>query len=203
MRGRRHLEVTGDPCQPLLVMNSRGRRCLNAQVPAPFCLLPRQGCWLREDPVREGQRNQHQRPVSQDPARADRRQADALIVTRTTGWHAASATGGHCPRIEGQGAALRATEQLDRYQHGWKAGKAFLDMLGVFAEFGDQPAQGTADESGIAKAKAAGVYKGRPPSADSAKVQQLKAEGWDPSDRPQARHWSRGRFIGSLEGHRC
>ena len=34
---------------------------------------------------------------------------------------------------------------------------------------------------GIAKAKAAGVYKGRPASIDTARVQQLKAEGWGPS----------------------
>ena len=31
---------------------------------------------------------------------------------------------------------------------------------------------------GIAKAKAAGVYKGRPASIDPAQVRQLKAEGW-------------------------
>ena len=34
---------------------------------------------------------------------------------------------------------------------------------------------------GIAKAKAAGVYKGRPASIDPAQVRQLKAEGWGPS----------------------
>jgi hypothetical protein len=33
----------------------------------------------------------------------------------------------------------------------------------------------------ITKAKAAGVYKRRPSSVDSAKVQPLKAEGWGPS----------------------
>ena len=34
---------------------------------------------------------------------------------------------------------------------------------------------------GIAKAKAAGVYKGRPASIDPAQTQQLKAEGMGPS----------------------
>jgi DNA invertase Pin-like site-specific DNA recombinase len=34
---------------------------------------------------------------------------------------------------------------------------------------------------GIAKAKAADVYKGRPASIDPAQVQQLKAEGMGPS----------------------
>jgi len=60
------------------------------------------------------------------------------------------------------------------------AGKCFLDMLGVFAEF-ETNLRKERQMEGIAKAKAAGVYKGRPPSVDSAKVQQLKAEGWGPS----------------------
>ena len=34
---------------------------------------------------------------------------------------------------------------------------------------------------GIAKAKAAGVYKGRPASINPAQVQRLKAEGWGPT----------------------
>ena len=34
---------------------------------------------------------------------------------------------------------------------------------------------------GIAKAKAAGVYKGRPPSVDRAKIADLKAQGFGPS----------------------
>ena len=34
---------------------------------------------------------------------------------------------------------------------------------------------------GIAKAKAAGVYKGRPASIDPAQIRQLKAEGVGPS----------------------
>jgi len=42
----------------------------------------------------------------------------------------------------------------------------------------DQPAQGAA---GIAKAKSAGVYKGRPASINAAQVRQLKAEGMGPS----------------------
>jgi DNA invertase Pin-like site-specific DNA recombinase len=50
------------------------------------------------------------------------------------------------------------------------AGKAFLDMLGVFAEF-ETNLRRERQLEGIAKAKAAGVYKGRPPSIDVRKVQ--------------------------------
>ena len=59
------------------------------------------------------------------------------------------------------------------------AGKAFLDMLGVFAEF-ETNLRKERQLEGIAKAKAAGIYKGRPASIDPARVQQLKAEGWGP-----------------------
>jgi DNA invertase Pin-like site-specific DNA recombinase len=44
---------------------------------------------------------------------------------------------------------------------------------------------------GIAKAKAAGVYKGRPVSIDPAQIQQLKAEGMGPSQI--AKHLGIGR----------
>ena len=60
------------------------------------------------------------------------------------------------------------------------AGKCFLDMLGVFAEF-ETNLRKERQMEGIAKAKAEGVYKGRPPSIDCAKVLELKAEGWKPS----------------------
>jgi DNA invertase Pin-like site-specific DNA recombinase len=49
-------------------------------------------------------------------------------------------------------------EHLDT---GTAAGKCFLDMLGVFAEF-ETNLRRECQLEGIAKAKAAGVYKGRP-----------------------------------------
>jgi hypothetical protein len=36
---------------------------------------------------------------------------------------------------------------------------------------------------GIAKAKAAGVYKGRPPSIEASRVRERRAQGMRPSDR--------------------
>jgi len=76
--------------------------------------------------------------------------------------------------LKAKGAALKATEQpIDTST---AAGKAFLDMLGVFAEF-ETNLRRERQLEGIAKAKAAGVYKGRPASIDTAEIARLKAEG--------------------------
>jgi Resolvase, N terminal domain/Helix-turn-helix domain of resolvase len=60
------------------------------------------------------------------------------------------------------------------------AGKAFLDMLGVFAEF-ETNLRKERQLEGIAKAKAAGVYKGRRPTVDVLRVRALRQEGIGPS----------------------
>jgi DNA invertase Pin-like site-specific DNA recombinase len=76
--------------------------------------------------------------------------------------------------LKAKGAALKATEQpIDT---GTAAGKCFLDMLGVFAEF-ETNLRRERQLEGIAKAKAAGVYRGRKPSVDAVEVKRLKAEG--------------------------
>jgi DNA invertase Pin-like site-specific DNA recombinase len=64
-------------------------------------------------------------------------------------------------------------------------GKAFLDMLGVFAEF-ETNLRRERQLEGIAKAKEAGVYKGRPASIDPARVRQLKADGLGASNIAKA-----------------
>ncbi len=56
------------------------------------------------------------------------------------------------------------------------SGKAFLGMLGVFAEF-ETNLRKERQAEGIAKAKIAGVYKGRPATIDSAAVRRLREEG--------------------------
>ncbi|MGJ0534437.1 MAG: recombinase family protein [Methylocystis sp.] len=56
------------------------------------------------------------------------------------------------------------------------SGKAFLGMLGVFAEF-ETNLRKERQLEGIAKAKAKGVYKGRPPSIDAEVIRKLKAQG--------------------------
>jgi DNA invertase Pin-like site-specific DNA recombinase len=73
--------------------------------------------------------------------------------------------------VKAKGASLRATEQpIDTST---AAGKCFLDMLGVFAEF-ETNLRKERQLEGIAKAKAAGVYKGRPVTIDQAKVSEIK-----------------------------
>src|SRR6204780_1795918 len=76
--------------------------------------------------------------------------------------------------VRAKGASLKAIEQpIDT---GTVAGKCFLDMLGVFAEF-ETNLRRERQMEGIAKAKAAGVYKGRPASIDTGRVRELKDEG--------------------------
>jgi DNA invertase Pin-like site-specific DNA recombinase len=76
--------------------------------------------------------------------------------------------------VKARGASLKATEQpIDT---GTVAGKCFLDILGVFAEF-ETNLRRERQLEGIAKAKAAGVYKGRPASIDAAAVRKLKQDG--------------------------
>ena len=76
-----------------------------------------------------------------------------------------------------RGAFLRTTEQP--VDTSTPAGKAFLQMLGVFAEF-ETALRRERQMEGIAKAKAAGVYKGRKPSVDVAAVRELRASGVGP-----------------------
>jgi DNA invertase Pin-like site-specific DNA recombinase len=76
--------------------------------------------------------------------------------------------------LKAKGATLKATEQpIDTSS---AAGKAFLDTLGVFAEF-ETNLRRERQMEGIAAAKLRGVYKGRPSSIDAVKVAALKAEG--------------------------
>lgn len=75
--------------------------------------------------------------------------------------------------LRAAGVTLKATEQpIDTST---AAGKAFLDMLGVFAEF-ETNLRRERQLEGIATAKAKGVYKGRKPSIDHAEVHRLKVE---------------------------
>lgn len=79
-------------------------------------------------------------------------------------------------QLRDKGAHLKATEQpIDTST---PAGRAFLQMLGVFAEF-ETAIRRERQLEGIAKAKAKakGVYKGRKPSAPVDEVKRLKAEG--------------------------
>jgi len=75
--------------------------------------------------------------------------------------------------LKARGVSLKATEQpIDTAT---AAGKAFLDMLGVFAEF-ETNLRRERQLEGIRAAKAKGIYKGRKPSIDVAEVRRLKNE---------------------------
>jgi DNA invertase Pin-like site-specific DNA recombinase len=75
--------------------------------------------------------------------------------------------------LKAKGVALRATEQP--VDTGTAAGKAFLDMLGVFAEF-ETNLRRERQLEGIKAAKAKGVYKGRKPTIDVGEVRRLREE---------------------------
>src|SRR4051794_19872442 len=89
--------------------------------------------------------------------------------------------------VKARGACLKGHRAADRYGH---SGKCFLDMLGVFAEF-ETNLRRERQLEGIAKARAAGIYKGRPASIDAAQLRELKAQGMGPSDI--AKHLKIGR----------
>jgi len=81
--------------------------------------------------------------------------------------------------IRAKGAHLRATEQpIDTSS---AAGVAFLQMLGVFAQF-ETALRKERQMEGIAKAKAAGVYTGRKATVPVEDVRRLKAEGVSPTE---------------------
>jgi len=97
--------------------------------------------------------------------------------------------------LKGRGVALKATEQP--VDTGTAAGKAFLDMLGVFAEF-ETNLRRERQMEGIAAAKLRGVYKGGKPRIDPEAVRQLAAQGVRPSHIARQLNISRGtvyRFL--------
>lgn len=76
--------------------------------------------------------------------------------------------------LRSKGAHLKATEQA--IDTSTPAGMAFLQMLAVFAQF-ETAIRRERQLEGIAKAKKAGVYRGRKPSVPVAEVRRLKGEG--------------------------
>ena len=77
-------------------------------------------------------------------------------------------------KLKEKGVTLKATEQpIDTST---SAGKAFLDMLGVFAEF-ETNLRKERQMEGIRSAKERGVYKGRKISIDRNRVRDLWSKG--------------------------
>jgi DNA invertase Pin-like site-specific DNA recombinase len=96
------------------------------------------------------------------------RKGDALVVTSIADLQAIVAT------IKSRGATLVCTEQP--VDTSTAAGKALVDMLGVFAEF-ETNLRKERQLEGIAQAKAAGVYTGRKASIDPARIREMVEEG--------------------------
>jgi DNA invertase Pin-like site-specific DNA recombinase len=100
--------------------------------------------------------------------------------------------------VRAKGASLKATEQSG-IDTSTAAGKCFLDMLGVFAEF-ETNIRRERQLEGIARAKAAGVYKGRPASIDAARVREMKAQGLGSTAIARALGIGRASVYRVLEG---
>jgi len=71
------------------------------------------------------------------------------------------------------------------------SGKAFLDMLGVFAEF-ETNLRRERQAEGIAAARQRGVYRGRPAQIDMAAIQAELAKGLSPTEIARSMGVSRG-----------
>ena len=83
--------------------------------------------------------------------------------------------------IEAKGASLEILDQ--RIDTGTASGKAFLQMLGVFAEF-ETNLRKERQIAGIAKAKEERpeAYQGRRPTTDGSKIKTMLDEGMKPSE---------------------
>ena len=83
--------------------------------------------------------------------------------------------------LEERGATLEILDQ--KIDNGSASGKAFLQMLGVFAEF-ETNLRKERQIAGIAKAKAErpDAYKGRPASVDGVAVRNLLNAGLKPTE---------------------
>src|SRR5262249_42012259 len=100
------------------------------------------------------------------------REGDELVITRIDRLaRSISDLQDIVRELKAKGVSLRATEQpIDTM------GKCFFDILGVFAEF-ETNLRKERQLEGIAKAKAAGVYKGRKRKVPLEEVKALKEAG--------------------------
>ncbi len=118
------------------------------------------------------------------------RQGDTLVVTRIDRLaRSMKDLQDIVHELKGKGVALKATEQpIDTST---AAGKAFLDMLGVFAEF-ETNLRRERQAEGIEAAKARGAYKGGKSRIDPEAIRKLAAEGMKPTHIARELGISRG-----------
>lgn len=92
-------------------------------------------------------------------------------------------------QLKEKGAHLAATEQP--VDTSTPAGKAFFDMLGVFAEF-ETNLRRERQAEGIKAAKRKGVYRGRPAKIDVSAIQAMLSAGLSPTEIAREMGISRG-----------
>ena len=92
-------------------------------------------------------------------------------------------------KLKDKGAHLAATEQP--VDTSTAAGKAFFDMLGVFAEF-ETNLRRERQAEGIVMAKQRGAYRGRPPRIDMEDIKHRLARGQSPTEVARELGISRG-----------
>ncbi|WP_338243788.1 recombinase family protein [Aurantiacibacter hainanensis] len=108
------------------------------------------------------------------------REGDTLIVTRLDRLARSVSDLFHViEQLQQKGVAFRCLQQggVDTDS---STGRLMLAILGAVAAF-EADIRKERQMEGIAKAKAAGVYKGRKPSIDSAKVRRLHEQGMRPA----------------------
>jgi DNA invertase Pin-like site-specific DNA recombinase len=100
-------------------------------------------------------------------------------------------------KLKEKGASLKCLEQdVDTSS---ASGRAFFQMLGVFAEF-ETALRRERQMEGVLKAKAEGRYKGRPVTVNSALVRQLREQGKVPTEIARDLNISRASVYRALEG---
>ena len=99
--------------------------------------------------------------------------------------------------LKDKGAHLAATEQP--VDTSTAAGKAFFDMLGVFAEF-ETNLRRERQAEGIAAAKQRGAYRGRPPRINMEAIRHRLAMGLSPTQVARELGISRGTVYKARAG---
>ena len=100
-------------------------------------------------------------------------------------------------KLRERGANIAATEQP--VDTSTAAGKAFFDMLGVFAEF-ETNLRRERQAEGIAAARRRGAYRGRPPTIDMEEIRTRIAEGQSPTRIAREMGISRGTVYKAKAG---
>lgn len=109
------------------------------------------------------------------------RDGDTFVVTRLDRLaRSVSDLFGIIERLQQKGVAFRCLQQggVDTDS---STGRLMLTILGAVAAF-EADIRKERQMEGIAKAKAAGVYRGRKPSIDGAEVRRLHADGMRPAE---------------------